>query len=153
MKRYLIAAALLFAAPAPAQQGINRALPEWLAGSWQMEDGAAWSEEVWMYPRGGAMLGLGRSGFGPQLQQWEAMRIGVKADGRVSLYAQPRGGPATEFAMVSAGPESIEFANPAHDYPQRIRYWRQGQLLMAETSRIDGSDVQRWNYRPAVAGE
>lgn len=32
----------------------------------------------------------------------------------------------------------------------RIRYWRQGKLLMAEASRIDGSDVTRWNYRPVV---
>ena len=40
--------------------------------------------------------------------------------------------------------------NPAHDYPQRIRYWRQGKLLMAEFSKLDGSQTERWNYRPVV---
>jgi hypothetical protein len=54
---------------------------------------------------------------------------------------------------VSIGEDSIEFANPRHDYPQRIRYWRQGQLLMAEISKIDGSDSQRWNFRPALVGQ
>ena len=46
--------------------------------------------------------------------------------------------------------EAVEFANPAHDYPQRIRYWRQGKLLMAEVSKMDGSKALRWNYRPVV---
>jgi hypothetical protein len=39
------------------------------------------------------------------------------------------------------------FANPAHDYPQRIRYWLEGNALNAEISRIDGSKTVRWTYR------
>ena len=55
-----------------------------------------------------------------------------------------------EVALLGGGDEAIEFANPANDYPQRIRYWRQGKLLMAEISQIDGSKAVRWNYRPVV---
>ena len=32
---------------------------------------------------------------------------------------------------------------------KRIRYWREGRLLMAETSRMDGSQTQSWTYSPA----
>jgi len=115
-----------------------------------MEDGASWSDEVWTDPRGGIMLGVARSGFGPELQFWEVAQIRVKADGRISLFAQPQGRSPSEFPLVLISEDAIEFANPAHDYPQRIRYWRQGKLLMAEISLMDGSRSQRWNYRPVV---
>jgi hypothetical protein len=115
-----------------------------------MQDGANWSDEVWMDPRGGIMLGVARSGFGPDLQSWEVSQIKLKPDGTISFFAQPHGKDPTEFPLVLISEQSIEFANPAHDYPQRIRYWRQGKLLMAEISRMDGSDAVRWNYRPVV---
>ena len=66
------------------------------------------------------------------------------------MFIQPQGRSAIEFPLVLISEEAIEFANPAQNYPQRIRYWRQGKLLMAEASRIDGSDVTRWNYRPVL---
>ena len=149
----LLALASPAAVPAAAQSGAPSAMPEWLAGTWLAQDGIAWADETWNAPRGGIMLGMGRAGSGPQLQSWESMRIAVRADGTISFYAQPRGAAASEFPAVSIGEESIEFANPKHDYPQRIRYWRQGQLLMAEISKIDGSDSQRWNFRPMLLGQ
>lgn len=153
MIRSVIALILASAAGAASAQGPSATLPAWLAGMWHMEDGPAWTEEMWTEPRGGIMLGAGRSGAGRQLQSWESMRIVAKADGGISLIAQPMGGAPTEFAMASSGPESIEFANARHDYPQRVRYWRQGQLLMAEVAKIDGSNAQRWNYRPVAIGQ
>lgn len=148
---FAAAAALALAATAPAAAAPGAAaLPEWMAGTWMMEDGANWSDEVWMDPRGGIMLGVARSGFGPQLQFWETSQIRIKPDGSLSLFAQPNGKAPSEFPMVLHSEDAIEFANPAHDYPQRIRYWRQGQLLMAEISKIDGSDAVRWNFRPVV---
>lgn len=151
MKSLLLAASLaLTALPLAAQMPTAAPLPDWMAGTWMMEDGANWSDEVWMDPRGGIMLGVARSGFGPQLQFWETSQIRRKPDGTLSLFAQPNGKAASEFPMVLHSEQAIEFANPAHDYPQRIRYWRQGQLLMAEISKIDGSDAVRWNFRPVV---
>ena len=132
--------------------GPGQALPEWLAGTWAVETGASWADEHWTSPRGGAMLGLGREGFGSELKTWETMRIAAGRDGRLTLYAQPRGNPAVEFPMATMSDDAIEFANPAHDFPQRIRYWRQGQLLMAEVAKLDGSEAQRWNYRPVATG-
>ncbi len=157
MKRMILGALLALMAPAAAQGSapsqIGAELPAWLAGFWQSQDGIAWADEMWNAPRGGVMLGAGRAGSGPQMQSWETMRIAARPDGTLVFHAQPKGAPASEFPAVSIGEESIEFANPRHDYPQRIRYWRQGQLLMAEISKIDGSDSQRWNFRPALVGQ
>jgi hypothetical protein len=114
------------------------------------EDGASWSDEVWTDARGGLMLGIARTGFGPKLNSWEIAQIRQKPDGTISFLAQPQGKPPSEFPMVLVSEEAIEFANPAHDYPQRIRYWRQGKLLMADISKIDGSQAMRWNYRPVI---
>lgn len=151
MNKLITAAALLLAAtPLSAADPRDAALPGWMAGTWMMEEGANWFDEVWMDPRGGIMLGIARSGFGPQLQFWETTQIRIKPDGSISLFAQPSGKPPSEFPMVLKSEEAIEFANPRHDYPQRIRYWRQGKLLMAEISKLDGSEAVRWNYRPVV---
>jgi hypothetical protein len=149
MKPMLYALALLIAAPLGAQS-TAAALPEWLAGTWAMDDGADWADEIWSDPRGGIMLGMARTGFGSQLRGWETTQIRRKADGTISFFAQPNGQPPAEFPMVLVSEAAIEFANPAHDYPQRIRYWRQGKLLLAEISRMDGSDAVRFNYRPVV---
>lgn len=149
MKKLLLPVLLLLSAPLGAQSAA-RSLPEWMAGTWMTEDGADWSDEVWTDARGGLMLGIARTGFGGQLNSWELVQIRQRADGTISFLAQPNGKPASEFPMVLVSEEAIEFANPAHDYPQRIRYWRQGKLLMAETSKIDGSQVIRRNYRPVV---
>lgn len=152
MKKLLVALALI-ATPLAAQTVAEPKLPAWMAGTWAMQDGAKWADEIWSDPRGGIMIGMGRSGFGSELESWETTQIKVKRDGKISFFAQPNGQPPAEFPMVLISEEAIEFANPAHDYPQRIRYWRQGKLLMAEISKIDGSKAMRVNYRPVVAPE
>jgi hypothetical protein len=146
-----IAAFVLLLLPVPALSNDLGSMPGWLAGQWQMEDGAAWVEQQWMTPRGQEMLGVGREGFGPTLDTWQAMRIAVKPGGTLTLYFQVKGAPATEFALSAASDDAVEFTNPAHSFPQRIRYWRQGQLLMEEQSRMDGSGAIGWHYRPVEA--
>ncbi len=152
LRRLVLAAALLLATPAGAQSALDDTLPGFMAGTWMMEAGASWTDELWTSPRGGVMLGVSRSGFGSQLETWEMTHIERKADGSVSFFAQPKGKPPTEFKQVLRSTDAVEFANPANPYPQRIRYWRQGQLLMAEISRLDGSEAMRWNYRPVQTG-
>ncbi len=147
----LAAASLALAGPGLAQSApipLSVPLPGWMAGGWEMQDGLRWTDEFWLPPRGEKMIGGGQSGFGRELEQWETTRIERKTDGSLSYVAQSKGGKVTEFAMTLTSDQTIEFANPTHDYPQRIRYWREGNLLMAEISKMDGSNAQRWNYRP-----
>lgn len=141
----------LAALSVPALGTDESGLPGFMAGTWLMEDGAAWSDELWSDDKGGLMLGVSRSGFGRQVRSWETARIERKADGSISYIVQPFGKAQTEFRQALRSADAVEFTNAANDYPQRIRYWRQGQLLMAEISRLDGSDTVRWNYRPVVA--
>ena len=148
--RLILAAALLCAAPLGAQTLKEPVLPAWLAGTWAMEDGASWADELWTDPRGGVMLGVARSGFGPELQSWETAQIRLKKDGTMFYEIRKEGKDPAVYPLVLISAEAVEFANPAHDFPQRIRYWRQGKLLMAEASRLDGSEKVRWNYRPVV---
>jgi hypothetical protein len=122
--------------------------PGWMAGEWIEAKGDAWAEEFWTHARGGLMIGAGRTGKGEKLTGWEAMRIVRGADGKLSFVAQPGGAPPSSFPMVSSGEREIVFANPAHDYPQKIRYWRDEAGLNAEISLIDGSKAQRFAFKP-----
>jgi hypothetical protein len=149
MKKLLFALALI-AAPLFAEGPRGAALPEWMAGTWMMQEGASWSDQLWTDPKGGLMLGVSRSGFGGQVENWDLAQIRVRPDGSMVYVVQPQGKAPVEFPMVLISEEAIEFANPANDYPQRIRYWRQGKLLMAEISLLDGSNAMRWNFRPVV---
>lgn len=151
MKRvYFAAIALMLAtashaetpAPAPANA------PNWMAGAWSEAKGEHWTEEFWSPERGGVMLGAGRSGKGEKLGIFEHTRIVRKPDGTLSFFAQPFGMPPVEFSMVASGAAMIEFANPAHDYPQRVKYWREGKALKAQVSLIDGSKPESWTYAP-----
>lgn len=147
MKRLFAVLALFLAAPVLAIE-VPANLPGWLAGAWAMQDGENWADEFWTPPRAGLMIGAGRAGKGPVLQQWESTRIMRKPDGTISFFAQPKGVPASEFPMVDSGEQMIEFANPAHDYPQRIRYWREGRVLKARISLMDGSNAAEWAFTP-----
>lgn len=142
----IITATLLLALSAT---GRTADLPDWLTGEWLQKRDDRWTEEVWTLARGGTMIGVGRTGRGESLRSWEVMRIVRAADGSLAFHGAPEGGPATVFPLVSQGVRDIIFANPEHDYPQRIRYWREGRLLMAETARMDGSQAQNWTYAPA----
>jgi hypothetical protein len=83
-------------------------------------------------------------------EQREPMRI-TGYGATLVFHAEPAGQAAADFPVKPGGmgAQSVEFVDTAHDYPQRIRYWREGELLMAEISLADGSKPMRWSYRRA----
>jgi hypothetical protein len=125
-------------------------LPAFMTGCWQLqskpEDGSAWTQECWMEPKAGLMLGASREGKGEKLASWEQLRIEQGADGKLTLYASPSGRPALPFAAEAVSSTSIEFVNAAHDYPQRIRYEFRDGRLNARISLLDGSKAVEWSY-------
>jgi hypothetical protein len=131
-----IAAGFLFAAAVPAaaqtaQQPSAPPLPTdasslgWMAGCWEMRSGARLTQEEWMPPAGGAMLGMSRTLLGDRLREFEFVFLGP-VDGRLAFVAKPSGQQGATFPVESSGDGVVAFAQAAHDFPQRITYRRLG---------------------------
>ncbi len=100
----------------------------WMAGSWRTASG---TEELWMRPRGGLMLGLNRTlREGAERAGFEYLRIVREPEGIV-LHASPSGGPAVAFRLELVEGTRAVFANPDHDFPKLIDYCREGDVLIA----------------------
>ena len=146
MRLSLIIVPILMANSAVAAE--RAPLPAFMVGAWQMGEGDRWGDEYWTPPRGGMMIGAARIGRGEVLKEWESTRIAYDEAGKLAYWAMPKGAPATKFAVVEQTPMSVTFLNAGHDYPQRVRYWREGALLKAEIALADGSKAVRFDYRP-----
>jgi hypothetical protein len=120
----------------------------WLAGHWCAEpknDRVVC--ETWTPMDKGRMHGKGISRRGDSTRINETMTIVVSQSGTV-FHAEPAGQKPADFRMAKfdAAARSVSFEDAAHDYPQRIRYWREGDALLAETSLLDGSKAMRWRF-------
>ena len=121
----------------------------WMAGSWLGAAGGVEMEEHWLAPKGGAMLGLHRDVAGGRMVSFEFLRIERDAEGLVYL-ASPRGRPATPFRLIESTKGRVVFANPQHDFPQRILYWMGDDGLLH--ARIEGSQkgqpaAEEWAWK------
>jgi hypothetical protein len=91
-------------------------------------------EENWTDAIGGVMFGVGRTVRDGRVLEFEFVRIESSPRGLVYV-AQPKGAPPTEFRLTRNEPNSVRFENPAHDFPQVVRYWMNGpDTLHAEVS-------------------
>lgn len=142
MRYAALALLALTAAPLAAQDVAP--LPAFMTGIWIQREGENWTEESWSAGNV-RMLGASREGSGDVVKSRETLVIERSGDTLV-LIAQPGEAPPVVFPMVHQDAASIEFASPAHDYPQRIRYWREGEALGAEISLMDGTRAVRWTY-------
>ncbi len=115
-------------------------LPSWMSGCWEQQSGAVTIEEFWMAPRGGVMLGMGRTSKGDAVVEFEHLRIFLRGDSLV-YRAQPSAQPATEFVAPGVEREAITFSNPTHDFPQRVIYRRGGPDSLI--ARIEGTSSGR----------
>jgi hypothetical protein len=153
MSRFAAVVLALFLPAAASAQSAEPQLPAWLAGCWEMRDGDRWAEECWTVPRGGMMLGSGRAGVGDRVASWENMRIALNEPAgegpvvRMAFVAAPGGVGWTTFGWSPSPDSGVTFHNVANDYPQRVRYWREGELLKAEISLEDGSNAMGWTFR------
>jgi hypothetical protein len=142
MWRVVVASAALLCVGAAREESLM-----WMSGGWctAMEAGEQ-TCEAWSEPVEEHMAGLSRTVKNGAVVSEERMAIG-EIKGKLTYIAKPRdAAEPTYFPLLSRGPTELVFENRAHDYPQRIRYWREGEVLMAEISLADGSKPMRWRY-------
>ncbi|MEP6537334.1 MAG: DUF6265 family protein [Bryobacteraceae bacterium] len=101
------------------------------------------TEEVWLKPAGGSMLGISRTVKDGKTTFTEYMLV-VEEEGTLVMKVQLRlAGKLTAFKLISLTSQEATFSNPEHDFPQRIIYRREpGGSLFA---RIEGTQ----NGKPA----
>lgn len=107
----------------------------WLAGCWSRARANGMTEEHWMSPRGGTMLGMSRTVRDGRTVEFEFMQIRT-GDGTLVYEARPSGQPMAIFTLKSAAEGTVTFENPSHDFPQRIVYRQTGDGIAA---RIEGT--------------
>ena len=98
----------------------------WMQGCWEMTPGDRVVEEHWMAPRGGSMLGLGRTTRGGATIEYEFIVL-REQDKQLAYEAHPSGQAPAVFLSTSVDESSVVFENPRHDFPKRIGYRRTGQ--------------------------
>lgn len=132
MKRMLTTLALVTAAAgAPdARQGRGIEQVAWLRGCWEAKTTSGAVEEHWTAPSGGSMVGLSRTVRDGALAAYELIVLRERGD-RLVYLAHPSGQPAAEFLSTAVSGDVAIFENPAHDFPQRLGYRRQGASLLA----------------------
>jgi hypothetical protein len=122
----------------------------WISGYWlDCSDGREVSE-TWSDPRGGLMVGHAVTLGGNGRVSFEMARIGPTAQG-FAYVAQPGGAAPTAFTLSESGPARAVFVNAENDFPTRIIYARDRDVL---TARIEGTiDGQPrsmdWTFRAA----
>lgn len=123
----------------------------WLAGHWRGGSGGVVSEEAWLAPKGGVMVGVHRDARPGKRAFFEYLRIEARDDGAVYV-ASPMGRGTTEFPLVELDGTSAVFENPGHDFPQRIAYSRSGNTLTARAAGSVGGRLRTeewvWELMP-----
>lgn len=148
-RRLLVAIVALLSSPVVASDADGPPTLDALAfmvGSWSSERDGTTMEEWWTEPRGGVMLGLHRDVRPGKPAFFEYLRIEQAGAGPVYI-ASPRGAAPTSFPLVEVGPGTATFANPDHDFPQRIHYWKEDDatLCAAAEAERDGKTVgSKW---------
>lgn len=120
----------------------------WMAGSWESTANGIETEESWLAPKSGLMLGVSRTTRPNAASAFEFLRINNTQEG-VAYFAQPGGKPATAFKLMKLEGQSVVFENPEHDFPQRILYRREGDVLHARIEgTINGKDrAKDWEFK------
>lgn len=98
--------------------------------------------EVWTAPPLPALLGYAYTIGEGETQGWEQTRIEA-IDGWPFFVAMPNGAPPVRFRLVEDDtPNVAAFENPDHDFPKRVEYRREGDMLHARVSAGDeGFDI------------
>jgi len=128
------AAAIAFASAAvaivDAQDAVGIDRVAWLQGCWQTTSAQTIVEEHWMVPRGGAMIGVGRTVRDNKVVEYELILL-REQNGQLAYEAHPSGQSPAVFMSKEIAGSAVIFENTAHDFPQRVGYRRDRDMLLA----------------------
>ena len=150
MRRFVILLAAMHALHVPsaaeAQGAPTVAQVGWMAGCWEQAAGPRLIEEQWMRPRAGLMLGVSRTVVGDSLREYEQVAL-FERGGRLVYAATPARQAPAEFESIAVSDSAVTFENPAHDFPQRVIYRRQGaDSLLARVEGMRGGQLRGSDY-------
>ena len=92
------------------------------------------------------MLGAGRTTVDGRVREYEQFRLELAGDTLV-YTASPSGQAEAAFRSTEVTENGFAVANPAHDFPQRIGYRRQGADSVVAWIEGPGKDgVKRIEY-------
>jgi hypothetical protein len=150
MIRWFVFLFVLVANVALAQQPPRVASLDWMAGTWTQTKGDETVSEAWLGPGNGLMVAVNLTTRGANRKTFEFLRISETAEG-FSYFASPGGRAPVEFKLKEQADRRVVFENSGHDFPQRILYSRDGDILVA---RIEGAiggreRSQEWRFTRA----
>lgn len=132
--------------PASAEEADPNRL-DWLTGCWQGDD--EMTREVWSASEDGYYFGYSVVLKNGHAIFFEQMRINPAPMPVFNAY--PEGNGPFPFPAIALSETSVTFANPDHDFPQKIKYWRDGETLNATISRMDGSSPGAFRFTPCAS--
>jgi hypothetical protein len=132
----MLAASLIVVAMAATSQPAAHAITDvaWISGCWEMRRNNRHVVEQWTAPEGGTMMGVSRTVVNGKTTEWEFLIIRQGASA-LEYVARPSGQPEAIFTATRVSAAEVVFENPAHDFPKKILYRRDGTTL---TAAIDG---------------
>src|SRR5262247_2799158 len=123
----------------------------WLSGDWETAPGRMQIDEHWTKVAGSSLIGMSRTVAGGKTVFFEYLRIEARgAD--IYYVAHPKARtPGTDFKLTRLTTQEAVFENPAHDFPKRIIYRKNGDSTL--TARVEGDGTEKekpqdFHYRP-----
>ena len=152
MRSVLVVAILLLISSTAAQRVTKLSDLGWMSGCWEFNDEKLGMliSEMWMKPSGNAMMGVGRTIKSGKLVDFEFLRIVEDANGIAYISRPSENKEDTSFKMIRSSTGEVVFENAAHDFPQRIIYWKDGADLRARIEGPQGGKTvgEEWRWAP-----
>lgn len=123
----------------------------WLSGDWETAPGRMQIDEHWTKVAGNSLIGMSRTVAGGKTVFFEYLRIEARG-AEIFYVAHPKARtPGTDFKLVKLNGQEAVFENPAHDFPKRIIYRKNGDGAL--TARVEGDGTEKekaqdFHYRP-----
>lgn len=102
----------------------------WMTGCWALTRHGRHVIEQWTPAEGGTLLGVSRTVADGRTTEYEFLLIRLGPRG-LEYVAKPSGQAEATFTATTVTANEIVFENPAHDFPKRIAYRRDGDSLLA----------------------